>query len=71
MAEIRRGVVRSFDAVSYRATLQIDDSRSAFAVDVPVSRGIPAGEMVAGRACVVVLQNPDDATDAAVVAVVA
>ena len=64
-----RGIVRSFDAGTYTAVVQIEDSRSAFASSVPVSRGIAAGEMVAGRACVVAVFNVDDVQDAMVVGV--
>jgi hypothetical protein len=60
---IHRAVLKSFDATTYHATVQIEGSRSSFASNVPVSRAIPAGEMVAGRACVVVFLNPEDATD--------
>jgi hypothetical protein len=60
---IHRAILKSFDAPTYRATVQIEGSRSSFASNVPVSRAIPAGEMVAGRACVVVFLNPEDATD--------
>jgi hypothetical protein len=63
MAETFRAVLKSFDAGTYRATVQIEGSRSAFASSVPVSRAIPSAEMVAGRACVVVFLNPEDATD--------
>jgi len=69
MAEVLRGVLKAFDASSYRATLQIEGSRSSFATNVPVSRGLPATQLVAGRACVVVFLNPEDATDAMVVGV--
>jgi hypothetical protein len=69
MAEVRRGILKAFDAASYRATLQLEGSRSSFATDVPVSRGIPPTQLVAGRACVVVFLNPEDATDAMVVGV--
>ena len=64
-----RGLIRSFDGATYRATILIEGSRSSYAADVPVSRGINAVEMVVGRTCVIVFFNPDDATDALVVGV--
>jgi hypothetical protein len=69
MAEVLRGILKGFDAGSYRATLQIEGSRSSFATNVPVSRGIAPGQLVAGRACVVVFLNPEDADDSMVVGV--
>ena len=60
---IHRAILKSFDATTYRATVQIEASRSSFASNVPVSRAIPAAEMVAGRPCLVVFLNPEDATD--------
>jgi hypothetical protein len=49
--------------------VQVEDSRSAYASRVPVSRAIPAAEMQPGRVCVVAAFNPDDAADAMVVGV--
>jgi hypothetical protein len=69
MAELLRGVLKAFDAASYRATLQLEGSRSSFAANVPVSRGIPPAQLVPGRVCVVVFLNPEDATDAMVLGV--
>jgi hypothetical protein len=69
MAELLRGVLKAFDPASYRATLQLEGSRSSFATNVPVSRGIPSAQLVPGRACVVVFLNPEDATDAMVIGV--
>ena len=63
MADLLRAVLKSFDPATYRATVQIEGSRSAFASSVPVSRAIPAAELLAGRACVVLFLNPEDATD--------
>jgi hypothetical protein len=69
MAETFRAVLKAFDAGTYRATVQIEGSRSSFASSVPVSRAIPAGEMVAGRWCLVVFLNAEDATDSMLVGV--
>ena len=67
--EIRRAVLRSFDAGAYTASVQIVGSRSAYLDAVPVSRGLPVGELVPGRGCVVVLFEPTDPTDSMVVGV--
>lgn len=67
--ELRRAVLRSFDPATYTASVQILGSRSAYLDAVPVSRGLPAAELVAGRDCVLVLFEPTDPTDAMVLGV--
>jgi hypothetical protein len=64
-----RGTVRSFDAASYTATVQVVGSRSAYLDAVPVSRGLPVAEMVPGRDCVLAVFEPTDPTDLMLVAV--
>lgn len=62
--EIKRGVVKGFDAGTYTATVQITGSLSMWLEGVPVSRGIPSAEMAAGRSCAVIFfddSNPKDA----------
>ena len=66
---IRKGIVRSFDSASYTATVQIEGSLTTWLEDIPVSRGIPSGEMANGRRCAVLFfdeTNPKDAVVAAV-----
>ena len=41
--EIRKGSVRSFDAATYTATVQMAGSLATWLEGVPVSRGIPGG----------------------------
>jgi hypothetical protein len=67
--ELRRATVRSFNPGPYTASVQILGSRSAYLDAVPVSRGLPAAELLPGRDCVVVLFEPTDPTDAMVVGV--
>ncbi len=62
--ELRRAVLRSFDAATYTATVQVVGSRSAFLDGVPVSRGLPAAELLPGRDCVLLLFEPTDPSDA-------
>ncbi|MBI4318717.1 MAG: hypothetical protein HY675_09520 [Chloroflexi bacterium] len=60
--EIRRGVVRAFDAGTYKATVQLEDSPS-FLAGVPVSRGLAAAAITAGRTCCVLffdVSHPED-----------
>jgi hypothetical protein len=61
--EIRRGVLRGFDAGSYTATVQVAGSIATWLTGVAVARNIDSAEMVEGRS-VALLQfdesNPDD-----------
>jgi hypothetical protein len=61
--QIRRGVLRDFDAGTYRASVQVAGSIANWLTGIAVSRGIAAGEMLTGRH-VALLQfdesNPDD-----------
>ncbi len=67
--QVRRATLKSFNAAAYTATVQEAGSLSVFLTGVPVSRAIPAAEMVAGRACALLLfdeANPQDAVVCAV-----
>lgn len=66
---IKKAILRSFDAESYTATVQVAGSLSSWLEDVPVSRAIPAAEMIAGRACALLLLAPSNPKDSAIVAV--
>lgn len=60
---IVRAVLQSFNAGAYTATVQVVGSRQTYLASVPVSRGIPSAQMVAGRECAVLFydeQNPAD-----------
>ena len=67
--EIKRGVIKSFNAGTYKAAVQIAGSLAVWLEDVPVARNIAGGEVVAGRRCAVLFfdtANPDDAVVIAV-----
>lgn len=64
-----QGVLRAFDGVNWVATVQLTGSLSAWVRGVPVSRGIPAVEMVVGRRVAVAVFDAGNPGDAAVVAV--
>ncbi len=61
--EIRRGVLRAFDAGSHTAAVQVAGSLATWLTGVAVARNIDAAELVEGRN-VGLLQfdesNPDD-----------
>ena len=66
---MRRGILQAFDSGSYLATVAMAGSFSVWLEDVPVSRAIATGEMIAGRNVAVLLfdaSNPDDAVICAV-----
>jgi len=67
--EIRKGVVKAFDAGTYKATVQVAGSLSVWLAGVAVARNIAAGEMVAGRSCAVLFFDAANPQDAVVVAV--
>lgn len=66
---LKRGILRAFDATTYRAQVHMEGSAGLWVEDVPVSRGIPAAEMVAGRWCIVAVFDPTHPTDGVVVGV--
>ena len=66
---LRRGVLKSFNATGYTATVQVAGSLSVWLEDVPVSRGIPSGEMVIGRAVALLFFDDANPQDAVVVGV--
>ncbi len=67
--DIRRAVLQSFDAGSYCATLQMVGSRQSYLAGVPVSRGIPAEEMLPARECAVLFYDEQNPADGLVLAV--
>jgi len=66
---IKKGILKAFDSGTYTATVQVQGSLSVWLDDVPVSRGIPTGEMVAGRSCAVIFLDQSNPRDAVVAAV--
>lgn len=64
-----RAVLKSFDPATYTATVQLLGSRSAYLDAVPVSRGLPAAELLPGRDCVLVQFEPTDPSDCLVLGV--
>ena len=66
--DVKRGVIRSFDAGSYTATVQVEDSPGCLG-GVLVNRGLAAASIVAGRWCVVVFFDATHPEDGMVVGV--
>ena len=67
--EIKRGVLQSFDSGTYLATVAMTGSLSVWLEDLPVSRGIDDGEMLAGRNVAAIFFDPSNPNDAVVCAV--
>ena len=66
---IKGAVIKSFDAGTYKATVQIKGSLSVWLDDVPVARNVASAEMVAGRNCAVLFFDAANPSDAVVIAV--
>ena len=67
--ELRRGIVKAWDAATWTATIQIDGSLTTWLRTVAVSRAIASAEMVVGRKVAVALFDPTNPADAVVTAV--
>ncbi|OGF22110.1 MAG: hypothetical protein A2V63_13395 [Candidatus Eisenbacteria bacterium RBG_19FT_COMBO_70_11] len=67
--EIKQGIVKAFDAGTYKATVQITGSLAVWLTGVPVARDIASGEMTAGRRCAVIFFEPGNPQDAVLTAV--
>ena len=68
-AEIRRGILRGFNAGTYLADVQLDGSLHLNTTAIPTARDIASGEMVTGRKVAVAFFDPNNPADAAVLAV--
>ncbi len=67
--EIRQGILKAWDGVTWLATVQLTGSLQLWLTSVPVSRNIAGVEMVVGRKVAVALFDPSNHTDAVVFAV--
>jgi len=67
--EVWRGVLKSFDAGTYTATVEVVGGRGFYLAGVPVSRGIGAAEMVAGRTAFVAVADATNPADAMVIGI--
>ena len=68
-AQSHAGILKSFNATTYLARVQLTGSIHMSLVNVPTSRGIPSGEMVAGRQVGVLIFDETKTDDAVVIAV--
>ena len=68
-ASIHKATLRAFNAGTYLARVTLESSIHLSINDVPVSRGIAAAQMIAGRKVTVVLFDQTKATDAVITSV--
>jgi hypothetical protein len=66
---MKKGILRSWDSVNYKATVELVGSRRQFLADIPVARNISSSDMVAGRYVAVAFFDESNAGDTVVVAV--
>ncbi len=66
---IVKAILKSFDAGTYTATVQLVGSMASYIEALPVSRAIPAAEMVEGRSCAIVMFSTSNFSDAVLFAV--
>lgn len=64
-----KGVLRSFNAGNYTATVQLAGSYKVYLDGIAVARNMPAGEMTAGRKVAVIFFDEHNPKEAVVVAV--
>ena len=55
--DLRLGTLKAFNATLYTATVELAGGRGYYLSDVPVSRGLAAAEMVAGRTVYLLARN--------------
>lgn len=66
---IKRGILKSFNSVSYTATVQVSGSAKAYLEGVAVARNLPAVEMITGRQVAIAFFSPHIPGDSVVFAV--
>ena len=67
--EMLKGTLRSFNADTYTATVQISGSLATWLDGVPVARNIAAADVTEGRTCALVFFDASNPADAVVLAV--
>ena len=67
--EIKRGVLRAFNAGSYKATVEVAGSIATWLPGIAVARNIDSAELIAGRSVALLLFEPSNPDDIVVCAV--
>jgi hypothetical protein len=66
---LKKAILKSWNAGSYTATIQITGSAKAYLEGVKAARNIPGAEMLAGRNLLVYFFDKSNAADAVIIAV--
>lgn len=66
---LRKAILKSFDAGNYTATIQLAGSHKVYLEDVTVARNLPVAEMVLERKVSVVFFDAYNAKEAVIIAV--
>ncbi len=66
MAVLKKATIKSYDAATHKAAVQIAGSLAVWLDGVPVATDIPAADVVAGRQCAVLFLDPSNPDDAVV-----
>ena len=69
MTTIKRATIKTYNASTHKAAVQIAGSLAVWLADVPVATDIAGGEVLAGRECAVLFLSDDNPDDAVVLAV--
>ena len=69
MAVIKRGIVKSYDAASHKAGVQIAGSLAVWLDSVRVATNIPAADVTTGRQCSVLFLDPSNQDDAVIITI--
>lgn len=67
--EVLKGVIKSFNSGTYKASVQIVGSLAVWLEDVPVARNIPSAEVVVERECGIAFFDESNPNDAVVVSI--
>lgn len=69
MPEIKKATVKSYDAPTHKATVQIAGSLGVWLDGVRVATDIPSADVQAGRQCTVLFLDPSNQDDAVIITV--
>ena len=68
---LKKGILRSFNATDYTATVQLSGSYKVYLEDIAVARNLPTAEMTTGRKTAVLFFDEHNPKEAGVLAVYA
>ena len=66
---IKKAILKNFDAVNYKAVIQISGSSTAYLEGVTTARNLSAAEMIPGRKLIVIFWDENNPSEAVVMGV--